>query len=403
MTRKKKSRRDRDVRRVSATLISTAAMPALEMPFGPRGWTAERLGDQAGKTFVITGCTSGCGFEVSKEAPMRGVCVHALAWHARMRMHACMCMRMRACALTGLCTTYTPCPLQAARLLLSKGARVIMLNRDPVKSADVVAKLQKEAGGGEGPSRLSFVLMDLGDLASVRKAASELLEGPLKGPGNTIAALMCNAAIAQVAKQKLTVDGLESQLGVNYMGHFLLCGLLFERLAACEARIVVVGSNGYKMGSKKINFDDLNWDHTYDPMAAYNQSKLAQTMFAFELQRRIQAAGKRHPAVFMCHPGASSTQLCKEEAGWFTSFLVRALMASPLFQSAEKGSWPEVMCATEASLCGTEPKMYGPTGSLDWKGPVGVCPLEEHALDREAAAALWTISEAKTGFKWHQI
>jgi NAD(P)-dependent dehydrogenase (short-subunit alcohol dehydrogenase family) len=270
-------------------------------------------------------------------------------------------------------------------------------------SRDVVAKLQKEAGGGEGPSRLSFVLMDLGDLASVRKAASELLERPLKGPGNTIAALMCNAAIVQVAKQKLTVDGLESQLGVNYMGHFLLCGLLFERLAACEARIVVVGSNGYKMGSKKINFDDLNWDHTYDPMAAYNQSKLAQTMFAFELQRRIQAAGKRHPAVFMCHPGASSTQLCKEEAGWFTSFLVRALMASPLFQSAEKGSWPEVMCATEASLCGTEPKMYGPTGSLDWKGPVGVCPLEEHALDREAAAALWTISEAKTGFKWHQI
>jgi hypothetical protein len=206
-----------------------------------------------------------------------------------------------------------------------------------------------------------------------------------------------------VASRQLTVDGIEIQLGVNHMGHFLLCGLLFEKLAASKGRVVVVGSNGYKLGLKRIKFEDVNFDKEYDPNTAYSQSKLAQTMFAYELQRRVQSAGKT-VLVGMCHPGASKTELCKDEAGWFTSKVVKMLMASSLFQSAENGCWPSVALATEdEQLLPQTPKMYGPTGglfSMDWKGPIGVNALEEHALDTEAAARLWTLSEEKTGFKW---
>ena len=140
-------------------------------------------------------------------------------------------------------------------------------------------------------------------LDSVREAAAEVLE---KVPH--IDALICNAAIAQVARQEITVDGFESQLGVNHLGHFLLCGLLFERIEESEGRIVVVGSNAYTMGLKRIQFEDLNFDENYTAWNSYAQSKLAQMMFAYELQRRIQAAGKSDQ-VQVCHPGAARTNL----------------------------------------------------------------------------------------------
>ncbi len=89
----------------------------------------------------------------------------------------------------------------------------------------------------------------------MREAAAKILETVPH-----IDALICNAAIAQVAKQEITVDGFESQLGVNHFGHFLLCGLLFERIEQSAGRIVVVGSNAYKMGLKRIQFEDLNFD-----------------------------------------------------------------------------------------------------------------------------------------------
>eukprot|EP00929_Paragymnodinium_shiwhaense_P122983 TRINITY_DN96348_c0_g1_i1.p1 TRINITY_DN96348_c0_g1~~TRINITY_DN96348_c0_g1_i1.p1 ORF type:complete len:273 (+),score=45.56 TRINITY_DN96348_c0_g1_i1:51-869(+) len=215
-------------------------MPALELPFGPKGWTPQRLGDLSGKTYVITGTTTGLG-------------------------------------------------LQATKLFISKGAKVVMLNRDPNKSAAVMQSVREEFPGES--ANLSFVKMDLAELSSVREAAAQLLEGD--AAVSTIDALICNAAIAQVPKQKLTKDGFESQLGVNHMAHFLLCGLLFAKVEASQGRIVVVSSDGYRMGLKKISFDDLNFDKKYNPMNVYSQSKLAQTMFAYELQRRVQASGKK--------------------------------------------------------------------------------------------------------------
>ena len=305
--------------------------------FGTKGWTPERLGSLTGKTYVITGANAGAGFE-------------------------------------------------ATRVFLSKGAKVVMMNRNADKSTAAIATLKQEFGSD---ADVTFVRMDLAVLDSVREASAEVLEKV-----SHIDALICNAAIAQVAKQEITVDGFESQIGVNHFGHFLLCGLLFERIEASAGRIVVVGSNGYKMGLKRIKFEDLNFDKNYTPWASYAQSKLAQMVFAYELQRRIEVANK-NVRVQVCHPGASRTNLLQDTANAFQKALWSVL--SLFAQSAEKGSWPEVMCATEEGL--KSEKYYGPT-RFEMVGPIGECPLEEFVLNREEAAKLWTISEKKTSLSW---
>ncbi len=305
--------------------------------FGPKGWTPDRLGALNGKTFVITGANAGAGFE-------------------------------------------------ATRTLLSKGAGVVMMNRNPQKSKDAITALKQEFGND---ATLSFVEMDLASLASVRAGAETLLAQVSK-----VDALICNAAIAQVPEHRTTVDGFESQFGVNHLGHFLLCGLLFDRINQPGGRIVMVGSNGYKMGLKRIKFEDLNYEQDYTAWASYAQSKLAQMIFGYELQRRVQVAGSK-VEVHVCHPGASRTSLIETSAGRGTRILWKVL--SLMAQSAERGSWPEVMCATESDL--DPAKYYGPT-RFEMVGPVGECPLEPFALDQNQAAELWAVSEQMTGLRW---
>ena len=153
--------------------IGNGREPKAHTTFGPQGWTPEQLGPQDGRTYLITGGNAGAGFE-------------------------------------------------ATRILLREGARVVMLNRSVERSEAAVAKLKEEFGAG---AEVSFVRMDLSVLDSVRQAAAEVLETVPH-----IDALICNAAIAQVPSQKLTVDGFESMLGTNHYGHFLLSGLLFDRI-----------------------------------------------------------------------------------------------------------------------------------------------------------------------------
>ncbi|KJZ09254.1 oxidoreductase [Marinomonas sp. S3726] len=307
--------------------------------FGPKGWTPEQLGSLTDKTYVITGANSGAGF-------------------------------------------------QATRTLLSKGARVIMLNRNTQKSAAAITALKQEFGD---KAEVTFIRMDLSILDSVREAATKVLETTKQ-----IDALLCNGAIAQVAKQEITLDGFESQLGVNHFGHFLLCGMLFDRIEASQGRIVVVGSNAYKMGLKKIQFDDLNFDRKYTAWDSYAQSKLAQMMFAYQLQDRIEAAGKR-TKVFVCHPGASRTNLLMDTASTFNKVLW-SLLSRIIAQSAEKGAWPEVMCATQDGL--VLKRLYGPTKRAETVGPIGECSLNEVALNQGMANKLWRLSEEKTGLTW---
>ena len=308
--------------------------------FGPKGWTPDSLGSLAGKTYVITGGNAGVGF-------------------------------------------------QASRISLSKGAKVVMLNRSAEKSTAAVGMLREEFGADID---VSFVRMDLSDLASVRAAADEVVKTVPR-----IDALICNAAIAQVPTQKLTVDGFESQLGTNHYGHFVLCGMLFDRIEEGKGRIVVVASLGYNMGIKTIQFDDMNWDKNYSANPVYSQSKLAQMMFAYELQDRVAQAGK-NVEVYVCHPGASATSLISTSGGLMTRFTWWLMSKLPIVQTAERGAYPEVMCATEDGLA--QRALYGPTGRMEMVGPVGRGSLEPYAYDKATMVKLWQRSEEETGFHW---
>ena len=310
--------------------------------FGKKGWTPDRIANLNGKTYVITGTTSGTGFE-------------------------------------------------AAKILLSKGAKVVMLNRNVKKSADTIVTLKQELGNNID---ISAIQMDLAEQASVKRAAEEVLKTVPK-----IDALMCNAAIAQVPKQTLTIDGFESQLGVNHYGNFLLQGLLYPRIEESNGRIVTVGSMGYNLGIKTIQFDDMNWDKNYSPNSVYSQSKLAQIMCVYQLQHRLKKEGKTAVKVYACHPGASRTSLIKTSGSLMTRFVWQMMKLSPFVQSAEKGAYPELMCATEPDL--DQSGFYGPTGRNYWTGSVGECKLEPHAKDKPVMERLWNVSEKATGFKWN--
>lgn len=308
--------------------------------FDPNGWTPDRIDSLAGKTFVITGGNAGAGF-------------------------------------------------QASRILLAKGAKVVMLNRNPEKSTAAVEKLKQEFGPAVD---VGFVRMDLASLSSVREAAAEVLKTVPQ-----IDALICNAAIAQVPTQQFTVDGFESQLGTNHYGHFVLCGMLFDRIDQSRGRIIVVASLGYKMGLQTIQFDDMNWDGSYHQNRTYCHSKLAQMMFAYELQDKVQEA-KRYVKVFVCHPGSSATSLISSSAGIATRIVWWLMSKTPMVQTAEKGAYPEVMCATENEL--EQRAFYGPTGRMEMVGPVGRGTLEPYAVEKSVMAKLWDVSEKATDFRW---
>ncbi len=297
--------------------------------FGKKGWTPDRIENLKGKTFVITGTTSGTGFE-------------------------------------------------AAKILLSKGAKVVMLNRNQNKAEDTIKTLKQELGN---QLDVLAIKMDLADQASVKKAAEEVLKIIPQ-----IDALICNAAIAQVPKQTLTADGWESQMGTNYYGNWTLQALLFPLIEKSKGRIVTVGSLGYDMGIKTIKFDDLNWDKDYTPNNAYSQSKLAQIMSIYELQDRLKEAGKSDVKAYACHPGSSRTNLINTSGSFMMKFIFNLMKLSPLTQSAEKGAYPQLMCATEPNL--DQSSFYGPTGRSNWTGPVGAHKLESHAIDKVVAKKL---------------
>ncbi|ANQ48565.1 SDR family oxidoreductase [Flammeovirga sp. MY04] len=309
--------------------------------FGRKGWTPERSGNLNGKTFVLTGTTSGTGFE-------------------------------------------------AAKILLSKGAKVVMLNRNPKKSEDTMATLKQELGQ---EIKVYAIQMDLSSQASVKKAAEEVLTSV-----GQIDALICNAAIAQVPNQVMTEDGWESQMGTNYYGNYTLQALLFPLIEKSHGRIVTVGSMGYDMGIKTIKFDDLNWDNDYTANDAYSQSKLAQIMSIYELQDRLKEAGNNNVKAYACHPGSSRTNLINTSGSFMMKMIFNMMKLSPLTQTAEKGAYPQLMCATEPDLDQTG--FYGPTGRSNWVGPVGAHHIEPHAKDKEVSKRLWELSEKETGVKF---
>ncbi|MEL7130508.1 MAG: oxidoreductase [Pseudomonadota bacterium] len=303
-----------------------------------RNWTPQCLTDQTGKTFAITGANSGIGF-------------------------------------------------QAARLLAKRGARVILLCRDPDRASGAAQAIAAEVKGGEGST--DIIAIDLGNLASIRAAAAELLSRVASLDG-----LVLNAGAMMPPERLETSDGFELQFGVNHLGHFLLAALVQEKVRACAGRFVSVSSTMHKLG--KIRTDDPNWRKSYDASAAYSQSKLANALFILALNEKLSARGEAANG-YLCHPGYAATPLQTKHTRGLTTKMMEVgnlVMA----QSAARGSWPTVLCTADPDA--NPGVYYGPTGLFELRGGVGVCKLAARAEDRAMAEKLWTLSEEAVDHRW---
>ena len=268
--------------------------------------------------------------------------------------------------------------------LAKKGAKVIMACRN-IQKAETARKeiLEKVPGAG-----LEILQLDLGDLSSVRAFAKAYTD-----KYDSLDLLINNAGI-MIPPFSKTKDGFESQMGVNYFGHFLLTSLLFPLLNKTpESRVVTLSSIAHRNG--KIQFDNLHAEQKYSKMGAYGQSKLACLMFAYELQRRIDASGSKVLSL-AAHPCVSNTNLGQHMSKWLVA------IAMPIFSffihSPENAALPTLYAALGTDVNGGE--YFGPTGYNEMKGKPGKVQSKPHAHDKEVAKKLWAVSEELTGEKF---
>jgi len=261
----------------------------------------------------------------------------------------------------------------AARELAQHGARVVLAVRDEAKGR---AAAQQISGDVE------VRRLDLADLDSVRAFAA-VWDGPLD--------LLVNNAGIMAPPLRRTAQGFESQIGTNHLGHFALTGLLLGALLKTERpRVVTVSSAAHRMG--KIRFDDLQSERGYKPWQAYGQSKLANLLFCFELQRRADDSGANLTSV-AAHPGYAATNLQTGTANKLQNLLM-GVANKVVAQSAEAGALPTLFAAVEP-LPGAA--YAGPSGPGEMRGAPQLVDASSAAKDAQTAAALWTVSEELTG------
>jgi NAD(P)-dependent dehydrogenase (short-subunit alcohol dehydrogenase family) len=276
---------------------------------------------------------------------------------------------------------------EAALALAGAGAEVVLAARDEAKAARALASIQARHPG----ARLTVQPLDTARLASVRAFGDRW-----RAEGRPIDILLLNAGIAAVPNREETADGFERQLGTNYLGHFALTGLLlpFVRREAAS-RIVPVASLAHRQG--RIWFDDLQLKGSYGPQRAYRQSKLAMLMFGLELDRRLKAAGLPIRAIPV-HPGAARTDVFRrgDRAGPVQR-LAGHLIFSVIGQSAAQGALPLLFAATAPEAEGGA--YYGPDGIWELQGHPTRADIAAHARDGATAERLWSVSEALTGIR----
>jgi NAD(P)-dependent dehydrogenase (short-subunit alcohol dehydrogenase family) len=308
------------------------------MPTTP-AWTAGEIPDLSGKTFLVTGANSGLGYETSLE-------------------------------------------------LASKDASVVLACRDLDKAHAALESIRTAHPG----AALEAMELDLASLASVRDFAKTFLDG------HGDLHVLCNNAGVMALPYRKTADGFEMHFGTNHLGHFALTGLLLDRLlATAGARVVNVSSNAHHFGW--MRFDDLQWERGYRKWRAYGQSKLANLLFTYELQRRL-GARKADLIAVACHPGYATTNLQVAGPRMEGSSVKETLsgLATRLFaQSAAMGALPILHALTAADIRGGE--YIGPDGRFEQKGHPKKTTSNARSHDREAAARLWEISEALTGVR----
>jgi NAD(P)-dependent dehydrogenase (short-subunit alcohol dehydrogenase family) len=256
-----------------------------------------------------------------------------------------------------------------ARTLAGAGASVVLACRNTAKGDEAAATM---------PGEVEVRQVDLGDLSSVRSFAVGI---------DRIDVLVNNAGVMAVP-QGTTADGFERQIGTNHLGHFALTGLLLPKITD---RVVTLSSGAHRLG--KINTDDLNWERRrYRRWAAYGQSKLANLMFAYELQRRLSATKSPVKSV-AAHPGYASTELQSHTES--VQDRIMALGNMLIAQSADMGALPELYAATVPTLRGGE--FVGPHGRLGLTGYPKIVGSNRASRDEAVAARLWALSEELTG------
>lgn len=303
-------------------------------------WTEGNIPDLTGKTVIVTGGNSGIGFE-------------------------------------------------AARQLAAKGAQVVLACRDLAKAADAAARISAACAAAE----VETMQLDLASLASVRAFAAAFLEkhGALH--------VLCNNAGVMALPHRRTADGFEMQFATNHLGHYALTGLLLERLLSTpSSRVVTVSSTAHRFG--RIDFDDLHGERRYRKWRAYAQSKLANLLFTYELQRKLEAAGA-HTLAVACHPGYAATNLQATGPKMEGAHLMEAVSRLGnrlLAQSAAMGALPVLYAAVAPDVRGGD--YIGPDGFLEnWGYPKKV-RSSAASHDPATAARLWEISEQLTGIRY---
>ncbi len=291
-------------------------------------WTSDDVPGQRGRLAVVTGANTGLGFET-------------------------------------------------ARVLAARGASVVLAVRDIEKGKRAAARIAGTAPG----ANVMVQHLDLTSLDSIRAAAGEL-----RAQHPRIDLLINNAGVMFTPKQT-TRDGFELQFGTNHLGHFALTGLLLEQMLPVPgSRVVTVSSLAHRIRAR-INFDDLQSERSYSRVAAYSQSKLANLMFTYELQRRLPGAGST--IAVAAHPGLAATELTRNSPA------IAAVLARLISQKAAMGALPILRAATDPGVLGGQ--YYGPGGFSGARGYPKLAHSSRQSHDTAIQRRLWTVSEELTG------
>jgi NAD(P)-dependent dehydrogenase (short-subunit alcohol dehydrogenase family) len=291
-------------------------------------WSTHQMPDQNNRIAIVTGANSGLGYETS-------------------------------------------------RALAEKSVIVIMACRNLQKGQTALDKIQFQHPN----ATLELMMLDVSSLDSVRQFVATFRE-----KYDRLDMLINNAGVMMIPERWETVDGFEMQFGTNHLGHFALTGLLLDIiLYTGDARIVNVSSVAHQRG--RINFDDLNAQQSYNPNSAYAQSKLANLLFTYELQRRLEKSGSSVIAT-AAHPGWTATNL-QRHSGFFR------FLNPILGQGTDMGALPTLYAATASEVEGGD--FYGPGGFMGMHGYPKKVESSERSHDRDVAAKLWDVSEQLTG------